>query len=127
MGKFIQIIRDKYNTLNAAQKRRLALVCTGIFSLILALSVIIPLRLPAKEKKTSGPETISVFAPIPPVELFIPDEPDYVPLVILEREQRTSWTAQDADEYWQDPLIFGEERQREKIEAAIDEILERVP
>ena len=63
---------------------------------------------------------------IPPEELFLPEEPDFVPGILLSREQKTSWTAEDAEAYWQDPLIYGEEPWREQIEKTIDEIMERV-
>jgi len=72
-------------------------------------------------------ERLRFISPIPPEELFLPDEPDYLPGVILGREQRSSWTEEDAAEYWQDPLRHGEEQWRVNIEAAIDEFLERVP
>ena len=73
------------------------------------------------------PEKLRFFHAIPAEELFLPDEPDFLPGVLLERERRTSWTEQDAAEYWQDPLRSGEEQWREAIETAIDEFLERVP
>jgi hypothetical protein len=47
--------------------------------------------------------------------------------VLFDRDRRTSWTEQDAAEYWQDPLRNGEEPWREKIETAVDEFLERIP
>jgi hypothetical protein len=62
-----------------------------------------------------------------PDELFLPSEPDFVPGVLLEREQRTIWTASDATPLWQDPLKNGEEPWRNRIEKAIDEIMESVP
>ncbi|MDR1240033.1 MAG: hypothetical protein LBK27_07955 [Treponema sp.] len=64
---------------------------------------------------------------IPPEELFLPDEPDFIPGVLLERERRETWTAGDAAPYWQDPLKNGEEPWREQAELIIDELLERVP
>ena len=64
---------------------------------------------------------------IPPDELFLPDAPDLVPGVLLEREQRTEWTADDAVPLWQDPLKNGEEPWRNRIERTIDEIMESVP
>jgi hypothetical protein len=62
-----------------------------------------------------------------PDELFLPSEPDFVPGVLLEREQRTIWTASDAAPLWQDPLKDGEEPWRNRIEKTIDEIMESVP
>jgi hypothetical protein len=64
---------------------------------------------------------------IPPEELFLPEEPDFVPGILLERERRTSWTAADAEPHWQDPLRNGEEQWRDQAEAIIDELMERVP
>jgi len=64
---------------------------------------------------------------IPADDLFLPEEPDFVPGVLLEREQRTVWTAGDAAPLWQDPLKNGEEPWRNRIEKTIDEIMESVP
>jgi len=71
----------------------------------------------------SGPER----SLIPPGDLFLPEEPDFLPGILLERERRTAWTAEDAAAYWQDPLRNGEEPWRQHIEKAIDELMERVP
>ena len=64
---------------------------------------------------------------IPPDELFFPDEPDFVPGVLLEREKRMAWTVNDAAPWWQDPLRSGEQVWRDQIEKTIDEIMESVP
>jgi hypothetical protein len=83
-------------------------------------------RKAGKEERPVPPEGSWQFA-IPPEEIFLPDEPDFIPGVLLGREKRASWTDQDAAVFWQDPLKEGEERWREKIETAIDEFMERVP
>ena len=127
MERIIQIIKDRYNSLNSGQKRLFAVACTVLFSLILTISVLISFRLPVRENTSAGADRISNFSPVPAAELFFPDEPDYIPSVIPQRQQRTEWTAEDAADFWQDPLIYGEELWREKIEIVIDEILERVP
>ncbi|MDR1105633.1 MAG: hypothetical protein LBL44_04680 [Treponema sp.] len=64
---------------------------------------------------------------IPPEELFLPEEPGFVPPVLLEREPRESWSAEDAAPFWHDPLERGEEPWRERIEAVIDDLLKEVP
>ena len=64
---------------------------------------------------------------IPAEDLFLPDEPDFVPGVILEREKRTQWTADDAMPWWQDPLKDGEQEWRDQIEKTVDDIMESVP
>ena len=127
MEKFIQSIQDWFKKLTDGQKRRLILACTVLFAGILTISVLTSLRVPKDEELPGAPDRINFITPIPPEELFLPDEPDYLPGVLLEREQRTSWTVEDASEHWQDPLRFGEEQWREIIEASIDEFFERVP
>jgi hypothetical protein len=46
---------------------------------------------------------------------------------LLEREKRSSWTERDAESFWHNPLDQGESPWRERIESAIDELLEHVP
>ena len=128
MEKFVQFVKDKFQKLTEGQKRSLALICTVIFAGILTLSVIASLKTTDnREKKEDKPPETVIIAPIPPEELFLPDEPDYIPGVLLKRDRRASWTEENAMEFWQDPLKNGEEQWREKIESSIDDYLERVP
>jgi hypothetical protein len=127
LGKTINYIQDRFNKMTAEGKRRFALICTAAFAVILSFSVIISLVDLDSGKKSDEPEKIKINIPIPAEELFLPDEPDFLPGVLLERERRSSWTEHDADEFWQDPLKSGEEQWREKIEKAIDDFLERIP
>jgi len=124
--KIIQPVQNWLQKLTAVQKRRFILVCTAVFSLILSLSVIVPLA--GKNKKIPEEhESIPIISPIPAGELFIPDEPDFIPGVLYERDRRLVWSEEDAAEHWQDPLRQGEERWRNQIEETIEELLERVP
>ena len=127
MEKIINSIKDRFSKLSSEEKRRLVLLCTAGFSVLLTLSVVISMRGSGREKLPVEPERVRFNVAIPAEELFIPDEPDFLPGVLLERERRSSWTEQDAEEYWQNPLTTGEEQWRKKIETAIDELLERVP
>jgi hypothetical protein len=100
--------------------------------LIILLLVLIPAGLSRGrvDMRSAGPkagEGMFKAVPIPPEELFLPTEPDLLPGVILEREQRDVWTAEDAEPYWYNPLEQGEEEWREQVEQVIDELLERVP
>ncbi|MCL2804369.1 MAG: hypothetical protein FWD26_00315 [Treponema sp.] len=126
-GKIIQSIQEFLQKLTAVQKQRLILVCTAVFALLLTLSVIISITGKDSTAEQTEPERTMINLPIPAGELFIPEEPDFLPQVLLQRERRTSWTDEDAAEHWQDPLKSGEEQWREKIEAEIDKFLERVP
>jgi hypothetical protein len=107
-------------------------------ALLILLVVLIPMGVsqgPADTRSGSGAGTAGPAAragmfkpaPIPPEELFLPEEPDFLPGVILEREQRDAWTAEDAEPYWYNPLEQGEEEWRERVEQVIDGLLERVP
>jgi len=128
LGRVITFIKDWFNKLSGEEKKRFVLLCTAGFSVLLTFSVIMSIRKDSGEKKLSEePQRVRFNVAIPAEELFIPDEPDFLPGVLLERERRSSWSEQDADEYWQNPLASGEEQWREKIETAVDEILERVP
>jgi hypothetical protein len=78
-------------------------------------------------KPAALPASSAMSRRIPAEDLFLPDEPDFVPGVILEREKRTQWTADDAMPWWQDPLKDGEQEWRDQIEKTVDEIMESVP
>ena len=72
-------------------------------------------------------------------ELFIPNEPDFVPEFILEREPRRSWSIDDIRPYWKNPLqtsgvsgagsssLDASEKWREEIKSAVDKLMEAVP
>lgn len=64
---------------------------------------------------------------IPPEELFLPDQPDFAPGVLLGRERRDGWTIDDVGQWWANPLAEGEELWRSRIEAMVEEIMEGVP
>ena len=127
LEKIIGTIQDKLGKLTTEEKRRLVLICTAGVVVILIVSVVISARNFSGEELSAEPGRMNIRSAIPAEEIFFPEEPDFLPEVLLEREQRLAWTEQDALEYWQDPLIHGEEQFRIKIETAIDEILERVP
>jgi len=125
--KILRFIQDGFKNLTDERKRQVVLICTVVFAALLTLSVLLSLKLPEKKKKPDDQYNLNIRVPVPPDEIFLPEEPDFVPGVILEREKRTMWTEKDAEEYWQDPLKEGEEQWREKIETEIDKYLERVP
>lgn len=125
MEKFILAVKNWFINLTAAQKRTLVLGCTAFFCVILTVVVLAALKV-SGEPPAEG-EKFSIISPIAPEDIFLPDEPDFIPGVLLEREQRTSWTEQDALEFWQNPLEDGGDKWREIIETTVDELLERVP
>jgi hypothetical protein len=110
-----------------AEKRQIVFIGIGGGLALLIITVIIVVVGYRSGERVVRQTGVIQRAAIPAEELFLPDEPDFVPGVLLEREQRSSWTEQDAAVYWRDPLENGEEERRENVEAAIDALLERVP
>jgi len=135
--KILQFIKEKVSSIiederwqllkQPQYKKWFILACTAVFVVILVLSVVFSMKKPDREGISTGPQRINFRVVIPPNEIFLPDEPDFLPGVLLERGRRTRWTIEDAAEYWQDPLRKGEEQWREIIEAEIDKFLERIP
>jgi len=111
------------------EKRRLVLTVSAGFCAVLVLILAgASLRGGNKGREAAVAKTVAVQQGyIPPDDLFLPDEPDFIPDILLGREQRASWTADDASPLWQDPLRNGEEPWRDRIERTVDEIMESVP
>ena len=113
------------------KKHRLVLLLGAGSAVLLVFTLV--LMLPASKEKQAAGGSIALRGSnpgrmvIPPEDIFLPEEPDFVPGVLTEREQRTSWTSADAAPYWQDPLKYGEENWRERVEAVIDGLFENVP
>jgi len=127
LDKIIKYVQDRFKNLSGDQKKKLILACTAAFAFILTICAIISAGGSKKNDIKAEPERLTVIIPVPADEIFLPEEPDFIPGVLLEREQRSSWNEQDASEYWQDPLRSGEEAWHIMIESAVDDLLERVP
>jgi predicted RecB family nuclease len=65
--------------------------------------------------------------PDPPEELFLPDEPDFLPEVLPERPPREFRTTEDFLPFWTDPREKDAALWRDRVKAVIDELMERVP
>ncbi|MDR2448019.1 MAG: hypothetical protein LBD58_12155 [Treponema sp.] len=82
---------------------------------------------PSKPEIVQMPLRVTSGVPSIPVEdIFPPDEPDYLPNVILEREPR-AWSAEDTREYWTNPLENERVDWRETITNVVDGIMDAVP
>jgi len=109
-------------------RERIILICGAAVIVVLVLIGIVTMMNHSRDKKRDTPMISDPERSlIPPEDLFLSEEPDFLPGVLLEREKRTSWTVEDAEAYWQDPLKNGEEPWRQHIEREIDELMERVP
>jgi hypothetical protein len=101
-------------------------VAVPVVLLLVTIGVLLMSKEPTAKPATPSASGV-VIRRIPAEELFIPEEPDFVPGVILEREKRMQWSVDDATPWWQDPLKDGEQEWRDQIEKTVDEIMESVP
>jgi hypothetical protein len=102
----------------------------GLLLLLIALiAVLLGMDHTDKAASASAQALAGTFSPLPlpPEELFLPDEPDFLPEVLLERPPRESWTAEEALPFWTDPEEKYSARWRDRAKAVIDELMERVP
>jgi hypothetical protein len=113
-------------------KTRRGLIIAGLGVLVLLLLCLIAIFSAMNHNRGIRPdnsrELSDVLGPqvIPPEDLFLPGEPDFLPEVLLEREP-APLTAEDARSFWTDPLEKGDELWRERIKTVIDDLLEPVP
>jgi hypothetical protein len=113
----------------SAAKKKILFIGLGSALIICLVTVVLGMNR-AQKALADSTDTLSrafQLPVIPPEDLFLPDEPDFLPGVIPGQEQRDSWTAGDAAPFWYNPLEEGEEPWRERIESVIDELLEHVP
>ncbi|GHV83034.1 hypothetical protein AGMMS50212_03740 [Spirochaetia bacterium] len=80
----------------------------------------------SEAKKAASPQAWQI-SNIPEAEVFLPDEPDFLPDVLFERQQKKEWTAEDAQIFWNDPSDYPSEMWRERLSKQIDRLLESVP
>jgi hypothetical protein len=114
-------------------RRKLILLGLGGAALVLILGIIVIVLIQgharAVRARAAAGELTESFKPMPiaPEEFFLPEEPDALPEFIPARPQRDSWSAADAAEYWTDPLAGNEELWRDRLGAAVEELLEAAP
>ena len=128
--KWVQLVSWIQEKIPSERRRRVIMIAAG--SAVILWLVITGISLIAKngsgrESAPAADNTAAKPGIIPNEELYLPDEPDFLPHVMLTREQRTEWNVDDTAPWWQDPLKNGEERWRNFIEINVDNILENVP
>ena len=115
------------NSLSRVPEKKRRPLLIGIAGLLgLALVLLIAGRaIGGGRGQSSSLQTVARGFSIPFEELFIPAEPDFVPMFLLEREPRRNWTLEDVRPYWRPPE--NSERWREEIKSAVDKLMEGVP
>ena len=108
--------------LMAGKKRVLFFAAGGLAALLLVL-VITAAALNSRRPGEAAAMQAAHF--IPSEELFIPDEPDFVPDFLLEREPRHLWSIDDIRPYWR--TSGNPEFWHNIIRSAVDELMENIP
>ncbi|MDR3356434.1 MAG: hypothetical protein LBO04_04520 [Spirochaetaceae bacterium] len=114
--------------LRLPKKTRLPVVCAIV--LIVAVPIVIAVTakvLLAAAGKKNAADNVFSFDPIAPEDFFLPEEPDFLPPVMLEQEQKKAWSVEDAAEFWTAPSGFSAEFWREEVSDSIDRLLEPLP
>ena len=125
MFKFIHNILDKIHVKN---RKMVINVFFGSIAFLLIVIFWVSFRTCSASKKEITPVTVNTRQNgIKHDELFLPEEPDFLPGIILERQQRDIWTESDVIPWWKDPLESGEKAWRDLIEKTAEEILENIP
>ena len=107
------------------EKRRPLLIGLGGLVGLFFILLIAALSLNSGKKQTTSPVVMAAGFTIPQEELFIPEEPDFIPQFLLEREPRRFWSLEDIRPFWRVPQE--EEFWKGEIRSAVDQIMEGVP
>jgi hypothetical protein len=112
----------------AQKKIRMFVICSVFLIIVVPLVIFVTsgIILTADSKKNIV-DNVFTFGPIAPEDFFIPEEPDFLPPVMLEQEQKKTWSIEDAAEFWTPPSEFDSKFWRDKVSDSLDRLLEPLP
>jgi hypothetical protein len=103
-------------------------ICFAALVLVIPLIVIVTVKIiSATPDKETATEYVFKPGPVAVEDIFIPEEPDFLPPALLEQERKNVWTEEDASKFWTDPEEFPNEFWRDRISDSIDRLLEPLP
>ena len=120
----IRRVLDSFLGRFPVEKRRPILFGLGIAIVFIVLAVSFLALNSGGRNREASPEVVSGPL-IPPEDLFLPGEPDFVPKFLIERPPRSFWTLDDIGPYWKDPERTG--RWQDEISSTVDKLMEGVP
>ena len=126
----IKRIRALIDVVQSAPRALVLGIAGGIALLLIGiLAVLLIMNHNQVNAERAARELAESFAPlsISGDELFLPDQPDFLPGVMLHREVRENWTAEDAAPYWTDMLEGNRDFWLEQVKSNIDELMENIP
>ena len=111
-------------------KRKVAVIGISVMGTLLILCIFIIARgFISRSVQGTGFQTFGNMSRtriIPPEELFLPEEPDFIPDFIPDRPKKNVWTSADAEPYWVDPLLEGSEKYINMIDTTLNNKMEQV-
>ncbi len=134
-GGILEGALEKLNELFEKQKKT---IMTVFGVLVVVLCLLIGVRFLQQHLEKEHAETARINAmnrtiqetaekpSIPIEEIFLPDEPDFLPEVMLDREPE-KWTAEDTRGFWTNPLEHEHIDWRENITNAVNDIMANIP
>jgi len=111
-----------------SEKRRVFFVAIGALFTFLLVIILISVNTSSGQGDGRGGVNAAerlVTISIPHDELFFPDEPDFVPDFLLEREPRLIWTMEDIRPYWRVPGNY--DFWRNELRSEVDLLMDGVP
>jgi hypothetical protein len=129
--QFILPLWEKIQSLISNKKILILIIgcAAGIVLLISLLVISVRMNHNRNETQRILQEENQIFEPkaIKQADLFLPEEPDFIPEIILDREPRSVWTDEDAALFWNDPLNENSDAWKNRIFKAVDDMMETIP
>jgi hypothetical protein len=120
-------VRERFNA-NPKLKIIFAAAVLGMVLVVAGVMLILTRSGRAPRRTRDSEDIAELFRmEIPPEDLFLGDEPDFLPDMLPEREQRGEWTGDDVRPYWTNPGDEGVKVYEDMMGAVVDGIMERVP
>jgi hypothetical protein len=107
------------------KKRPFLIVSGGALGVLIVLVLILfTVNAGKRGQDRARPEAVVA---IPAEDFFLPEEPDYLPGLLFEREPEAPWAAGKAGRFWKDPGSEDGDFWREEMSRVIDKLMESVP
>ena len=107
----------------SGKKTRQPIIVGGIAGFLLIL-IIVAIATSVGGREANIPLAAQSIHAIAPEELFIPDEPNFLPDFLLEREPRHFWSVDDIRPYWRTP--GAQDFWQGIIRSTVEELMENV-
>jgi hypothetical protein len=106
---------------------RMLIICFAALTLAVPPVTIFTLKAVSNIQNRKNTAVVFRADQVAEKDLFIPDEPDFLPPVMLEQTQKQVWTSADVSEFWTGAREFSADFWRSGISASIDRLLEPLP